>query len=82
MLCMSQAGHYASQCPNKKKKKEAQVATTTSTEIDEFVEKFEEEFFFGRLSFEQQCCRVGGHWGMVRGQWIILPYDGNEVGVP
>jgi hypothetical protein len=36
-------GHYASQCPNKKKK-EAQVAATTSTEIDEFAEKFEEEF--------------------------------------
>jgi hypothetical protein len=36
-------GHYASQCPNKKKK-EAQVAASTSTEIDDFAEKFEEEF--------------------------------------
>jgi hypothetical protein len=45
MICMSQDCHYASQCPKKKKKKEeAQVATTTSTEIDEFAEKFEEEF--------------------------------------
>jgi hypothetical protein len=34
-------GHYASQCSNKK---EAQVTTSTSTEIDEFAEKFEEEF--------------------------------------
>jgi hypothetical protein len=36
-------GHYASQCPNKKKK-ETQVATSTSIEIDEFSEKFEEQF--------------------------------------
>jgi hypothetical protein len=34
-------GHYASQCPNKK---EAQVAASTSIEIDDFAEKFEEEF--------------------------------------
>jgi hypothetical protein len=26
--------------------------------------------------------RVGGQWGLVRGQWIISPYDKNEVGVP
>jgi hypothetical protein len=38
-------GHYASQCPNKKKgKKETQVAASTSTEIDDFAEKFEKEF--------------------------------------
>jgi hypothetical protein len=36
-------GHYASQCPNKKKgKKDAEVST--STEVDDFVEKFEKEF--------------------------------------
>jgi hypothetical protein len=35
--------HYANQCPNNKKKEE-QVVATTSTEIDEFAEKFEEEF--------------------------------------
>jgi hypothetical protein len=70
--------HYASQCPNKKK--EAHVVASTSIETDEFAEKFEE--FSTRLSFEQQCCRVGGHWGMVHGQWIISPYHGNEVGVP
>jgi hypothetical protein len=30
-------GNYASQCPNKRKgKKETQVATSTSTEIDDF----------------------------------------------
>jgi hypothetical protein len=77
MKCFAchKTGHYVSQCPNKK---EAQVAASTSIEIDEFAEKF----FSGRPSFEQQCCRVGGHWGMVCGQWIILPYDGNEVGVP
>jgi hypothetical protein len=37
-------GHYASQCPKKKKKKEAEMAASTSTEIDEFAEKFEDEF--------------------------------------
>jgi hypothetical protein len=38
-------GHYASQCPNKKKgKKETQVATSTSTKINDFAEKFEKEF--------------------------------------
>jgi hypothetical protein len=38
-----QLGHYASQCPNKKKgKKNAQVAT--STEVDDFAERFEKEF--------------------------------------
>jgi hypothetical protein len=32
-------GHYASQCP-KKKKKEEKMAVLTSIEIDEFAEKF------------------------------------------
>ena len=41
-------GHYAihllaNHCPNKKNK-EAEVATTTSTEMDAFAEKFEDEF--------------------------------------
>ena len=36
-------GHYASQCPNKKKrKKEPEVST--SVEVVEFTEKFEKEF--------------------------------------
>jgi hypothetical protein len=34
--------HYESQCPNKNK--EAWVAASASTEIDDFVEKFEKEF--------------------------------------
>jgi hypothetical protein len=38
-------GHYASKCPNKKKKKkESEVAATASTEMDAFAEKFEDEF--------------------------------------
>jgi hypothetical protein len=38
-------GHYANQCPNKKKsKKETQVAASTSTKINDFAEKFEKEF--------------------------------------
>jgi hypothetical protein len=36
-------GHYASKCPNKKKK-ESEVTTTTSTEMDVFAEKFDDEF--------------------------------------
>jgi hypothetical protein len=36
-------GHYANKCPNKKKK-ESEVATTTSTEMDAFAEKFDDEF--------------------------------------
>jgi hypothetical protein len=40
------AGHYASQCPEKKmSKKETHVVSSTSIEIDDFVEKFEKEFF-------------------------------------
>lgn len=36
-------GHYACQCPNKKKgKKDAQVATFI--EVDDFAERFEKEF--------------------------------------
>jgi hypothetical protein len=37
-------GHYASKCPNKKKKKESKVAATTFAEMDAFAEKFDEEF--------------------------------------
>jgi hypothetical protein len=43
-------GHYASQCPNKKKgKKDAQVAASdaqvaASTEVDDFAERFTKEF--------------------------------------
>jgi hypothetical protein len=36
--------HYASQCPNKKKSKETQVAASASNEIDNFAEKLEKEF--------------------------------------
>jgi hypothetical protein len=36
--------HYASKYPNKKKKKESEVAATASTEMDAFAEKFEDEF--------------------------------------
>jgi hypothetical protein len=32
-------GHYASQCPNKKKKKQ-ELEVSTSTEVAEFTEKF------------------------------------------
>jgi hypothetical protein len=35
-------GHYASQCPSKKKKGKPEIAT--STEVDEFSAKFEKEF--------------------------------------
>jgi hypothetical protein len=35
-------GHYANRCPNKKE--ESEVATTTSTEMDAFAEKFEDKF--------------------------------------
>jgi hypothetical protein len=37
-------GHYVSQCPKKKKKKKDAKVAATSTKIDEFVEKFKEEF--------------------------------------
>ena len=43
-----QFGHYAGQCPNKKKKggngMQAEVATSTKAQVDEFAKKFEEEF--------------------------------------
>ena len=35
-------GHYAGQCPQKKKKKKQH--TTASTEVDEFTTRFEREF--------------------------------------
>jgi hypothetical protein len=35
-------GHYASKCPNKKK--ESEVASTASTKMDAFAEKFDDEF--------------------------------------
>jgi hypothetical protein len=40
------SGHYASQCPEKKKGqgKSQQVATSTETQLDEFAAKFEKEF--------------------------------------
>jgi hypothetical protein len=41
-LHVTKLGHYASQCPNKKKKGKPQVAA--STEVDEFSAKFEKEF--------------------------------------
>jgi hypothetical protein len=47
MKCFSchNTGHYASQYPNKKKsKKETRVATSASIEINDFAEKFENEF--------------------------------------
>jgi hypothetical protein len=42
----NQYGHYARQCPIKKKKKEKEKESkmTTSIEIEDFVESFEKEF--------------------------------------
>jgi hypothetical protein len=38
-------GHFASQCPNKKKgNKKSQMAASASTEVDEFAARFENEF--------------------------------------
>jgi hypothetical protein len=38
-------GHFASQCPNKKKgNKKSQMAASASTEVDEFAARFESEF--------------------------------------
>jgi hypothetical protein len=66
-------GHYASQCPNKK---QVQVASTTSIEIDDFAEKFEKEFslvsFLLSNSFK-------GYEDI--GAWIVSPYDRDEVNV-
>jgi hypothetical protein len=44
-----QYGHYAGQCPTKKKKKggngmQVEVVALTKTQVDEFAKKFEEEF--------------------------------------
>ena len=39
-----QKGHYAGQCPNRKKGKE--VETSVSVEVEEFSERFEKEFSF------------------------------------
>jgi hypothetical protein len=36
-------GHYASQCTNKKKKKQ-ELKVSTSTKVDEFTNKFKREF--------------------------------------
>jgi len=40
------SGHYASQCPERKKRKSKtrQVAASAETQVKEFVEKFEKEF--------------------------------------
>jgi hypothetical protein len=38
------AGHYASQCSNKKKKKKLEPEVSASAEIVEFAEKYEREF--------------------------------------
>ena len=35
-------GHYAGQCPNKKKKKKQRIAA--SVEVDDFVARFQSEF--------------------------------------
>jgi hypothetical protein len=45
VICFSyhKTGHYASKCPNKKKKKLSEVAATTSTEMDAFAKKFNDE---------------------------------------
>ena len=36
-------GHYASQCPKKKGKGKTQITTSTETQLDEFVVKFEKD---------------------------------------
>jgi hypothetical protein len=59
--------HYASQCPEKKKKEDAKVATTTSTAIDEFVEKFKEEFsLVSSLSSNRRFAELEDN-----GAWIV-----------
>jgi hypothetical protein len=65
---MSQDGHHARQCPNKKKKKrEAKVAPTASIEIDVFVQKFEDEFsLVASLSTSSRLAELEDH-----GAWFV-----------
>jgi len=47
VICFAchKTNHYVNQCPKKKKKeKESEVASTTSIEMDAFVEKIDDEF--------------------------------------
>jgi hypothetical protein len=58
-------GHYASQSTNKKKK-EAQVAASASTEMDDFAKKFEEEFYLVTFLSSSSFAECGGI-----GAWIM-----------
>jgi hypothetical protein len=76
-------GHYASKCPNKKKKKESEVAATTSTEMDAFAEKFDDEFsLVATLSSNNKLAEFedSGAWFVDSGSSRHM--TGNEVGVP
>jgi hypothetical protein len=60
--------HYASQCP--KKKKELEVATTTSTDMDAFAKKIEDEFsLVSSLSINNRLAKLeeNGSWFMDSG---------------
>jgi len=73
-------GHYASQCPNKKK--ELKVETTTSTEMDVFEEKFDDEFsLVATLSSSNRLVELedSGAWFVDNGSSHHMR---NEVGVP
>lgn len=39
-----QSGHYANQCPNKKKKDKGKPQIAASTEVDVFTDRFKSEF--------------------------------------
>ena len=49
-------GHYASQCPSKKKKKGQGQQTAASTEVDEFSVAFQREFslYAGQMERERE----------------------------
>ena len=45
MFCMNEYGHYAGQCPHKKKNKEKRdEQLAVAEEVDEFTNRFEREF--------------------------------------
>jgi hypothetical protein len=65
-------GHYASQCPEKKKGKgKTQTTTSTETQLDEFATKFEKDYslvsFLSTNTTTEEC--------LVLGQWCISSYD-------
>ena len=74
-------GHYASQCPSKKKKKEQGQQTAASAEVDELSDAFQRDFslYAGQMERERVSLATSTDMNMDSEHSLLGRYTGESI---